>query len=215
VAGWAAPGALRARWADDPLVDAWVGRLPGLAAGLAERWALRPDGEVWSGFHSAVWPVRDGDDRALVLKVTQPGVDTGPEVAALEHWAASGVCVQVHASEHRSNALLLERLDPVSSLETMPDVDRACDVIAALLAALADGPAPVGFDTTAAEAAQLDDNLARAPGTLLPARSVAQARSTLASLRADPADRLLHFDAHFLNVLPLLGELTTIRRAGD
>lgn len=199
------PSELRARWVDDPVVAAWVVGLPELADGLAGRWALRPDGEGWSGFHSAVWPVRDADDRPLVLKVTRPEVDTGPEAAALRHWAGSGACVQVQARDADRNALLLERLDAASSLETVPEVDLAVEVIATLVAALGNDPAPEGFATAATEAARIDDVLARVTGSLLPARSVAQARSTLASLRADRADRLLHFDAHFLNVLPVLG----------
>jgi streptomycin 6-kinase len=196
------PDQLRARV---PASNGWVDGLPRLADELAEEWSLRPDGPVRSGFHSAVWPVLDEADRPLVLKVTQPGVDTRPEAAALRHWAGSGACVRLHADDAERNALLLQRLDPGSSLETLPDVDRAVEVIATLLAALPDAPALDGFPSAADEAARIHDNLARLTRGSPLARPAARARETLASLRADPSARLLHFDAHFLNVLPVVG----------
>jgi len=199
---WPVPDALRARWAG----DGWLDRLPRLADELAETWALDPDGQAWSGFNSAVWPVLDAGGRPLVLKVTHPEVDTGPEVAALRHWTTSAACVQVAADDPARNALLLERLDPAADLERLPDADRAVEIIATLLAALPAGPGPTGFATAAAEAARIDANLARAEThDPVPARAVAQARETLADLVDDRGDRLLHFDAHFLNVLPVLG----------
>ena len=204
---WSVPPALVARLASDPVAAAWVQALPDQAAALAERWDLRGDGVAWSGFNSAVWPVRDREDRALVLKASRPGWSVEPEAVALQAWDGHGA-VRCHAYSPADNALLLQRLDGGSSLDAEPDVDHACRVIAQVLADLHRVPPPVGFRHLTVEAQSLAEEIrSRAHGALpagLTRRQVDQAVETWEGIGPAPADRLLHNDAHFLNVLATL-----------
>lgn len=204
---WAVPPELAHRHRDDPDSARWVAVLPDLAAELAGAWGLAADGPARAGFNAAVWPVRRRGE-PLVLKVTRPGVATGTEARALAHWAVRGATVGVHAHDPDRNALLLERLDAGRCLQEHPDIDEACTTIGRLLAALsptADAPEPEGFTHVSAEAERMQANVERERERhprLLPESSVRRAMETFEELR-EPSnhDRLLHFDAHFLNVL--------------
>ena len=57
-----------------------------------------------------MWPVSDGEDCALVLKVSRPTWPIEPEVVALRAWDGHGA-VECHAYSRHDNAVLLRRLD--------------------------------------------------------------------------------------------------------
>lgn len=201
---WTVPSALTARLSVDPVDAHWSRELPGRASALAKGWDLRPDGEAWSGFNSAVWPVRDGQDRALVLKVSRPGWTIEPEAVALRAWAGHGA-VQCHAYSSSDNAVLLQRLDGDRSLDTVADVDDACRAAAFVLTELHRVSPPTGFRHLVVEAQSLAEEIRQRSRGPRPAavtqRQVEQAVDTWEGVIPEPADRLLHNDAHFLNVL--------------
>jgi streptomycin 6-kinase len=204
---WQVPEDLVARMTRAPDTSQWLAGLPVLAEELAQQWALRPDGRAWSGFLSAVWPVRSESATDLVLKVGYPDPKTQWEAKALTAWAGRGTvrCVDYDAGR---NGLLLERLDGDVSLEHDADIDHACEVIGSILANLHTVPVPEGIRTVAEEAAEVVDRLrsgVRGSPGLLPSRQVAGAMSTLGDLQvSDGASWLLHADCHFLNVLRTL-----------
>lgn len=201
---WAIPDALVARLAADPVDGAWLRGVPERVRNLARRQDLRSDGSGWSGFNSAVWPVRDGDDRALVLKVSRPTWDVAPEAVALTAWNGQGaVACRGHYPE--DNAVLLERLDGDRSLDSVADIDQACSLVAAVLTELHRAAPPPGFRHLLAFGHDLAEEIRWRSRAGLPAsltrRQVEQARDTWESLEPAATDRLLHNDAHFLNVL--------------
>jgi len=201
---WSVPSALAARLAVDPIDADWLRGLPNRASALAKGWNLRSDGDGWSGFNSAVWPVRDVEDRALVLKVSRPAWTLEPEVVALGAWNGHGA-VQCHGYAPTDNAVLLQRLDGNRSLDVVPDIDDACRAAASVLAELHRVRPPRGFRHLVVEAQALAEEIRhRSRGPLpdaLSQRQVEQAIDTWEGVRPEPADRLLHNDAHFLNVL--------------
>jgi len=203
---WRVPPPLAARLAADPVDAEWLRGLPSRAAGLAERWTLRADGEAWSGFNSAVWPVRDGEDRPLVLKMSRPGWSIEPEVVALRAWDHGAVGCHDHSAS--DNAALLQRLDANRSLDTVADIEDACRAAASVLAALHRVGPPPGFRHLDMEAQSLADEIRhRSRGPLpscLTRRQVDQAVDTWQAVEPAVTDRLLHNDAHFLNVLATL-----------
>lgn len=204
---WMVPPALVARMAADPIDADWVRGLPSRASALAARWNLRLDGETWSGFNSAVWPVRDDQDSARVLKVSRPAWTIEPEVVALQAWDGHGA-VDYLGYSRVDNAVLLQRLDGNRSLDAVPDVEEACRAAASVLAELHRPTPPSGFRHLSIESQSLADEIRhRSRGSLPPAltqRQVDQAIDTWEAVKPEPTDRLLHNDAHFLNVLAVM-----------
>lgn len=203
---WRVPSVLAARLTSNPTDAAWLHGLPSQASALAARWHLRPDGAAWSGYHSAVWPVRDKEDRGLVLKISRPAWTIEPEVLALGSWDGHGA-VNCHGYSRDDNAVLLQRLDGNQSLDVVRDVDEACRVAASVLAELHRATPPSGFRHLTMEAQSLADEIRRRSRTRLPPaltqRHLEQAIDAWESVEPAPADRLLHNDAHFLNVLAM------------
>ena len=201
---WAVPPALVARMSLDPVDAEWLRGLPVSVPALARRWSVRQDGEGWSGFNSAVWPVRSGEDHASVLKVSRPAWTIEPEFVALRAWDGHGA-VGCYAYSPRDNAVLLQRLDGNRSLEVVSDIEQACQAAAIVLAELHQATPPSGFRHLTALARSLADEIRHRSGSGLPAgltqRQVEQAIDTWEGVRPAPSDRLLHNDAHFLNVL--------------
>lgn len=201
---WIVPTALAARLAGDPVDAGWLRGLPSRALALATSWSLRLDGNAWSGFNSAVWPVRDVNGGALVLKMSRPGWTVEPEAIALQAWDSRGSvgCCRYSPND---NAVLLQRLNGNRSLDAVVDVDAACCIAAAVLAELHRVTPPSGFRHLTVEAQLLADQIRRRSRTALPAqvtrRQVDQAIQTWEEVTPEPTDRLLHNDAHFLNVL--------------
>jgi len=127
---------------------AWIGRLPGIVADLADRWALtleppfQPGGECsWTA------PARDPAGRDLVLKVGWTHDEGVHEAEALRLWDGRGA-VRLYA-EHvdgETTTLLLERARPGTELgRSLPEVEQDV-VVAGLLRGLwAEPPAGHGF----------------------------------------------------------------------
>ncbi|MDQ2782027.1 MAG: aminoglycoside phosphotransferase family protein [Actinomycetota bacterium] len=178
----------------------WLRQLPRLLADLLARWSLVPDGPARSGVCAVALPVTSPARTSgqAVLKVTWPHVEAVTEHLALRRWDGNGSVRLLRADPARF-ALLLERLDSDTDLDTLPD-DQACEIIGDLLATLS-VPAIARVPTLSAYAAR---QLEKPPPThALPRRFVDQARRLAGELgsEVDVDARLLHTDLHYQNVL--------------
>ncbi|MBD0691610.1 aminoglycoside phosphotransferase family protein [Streptomyces sp. CBMA123] len=187
---------------------AWSARLPALAEELIERWELRPDGPVAHGVVGLALPVRRADGTPAVLKLQPVDEETAGEPLALRAWDGRGA-VRLLDHEPTSGSLLLEALDASRSLLDLPDDRTAVGVIAALLRELTHHQAPGSLRTLSGVA---DGLLLRAPEAVAAhvdpdeRRLLADCAAALRAVRAEPGDRLLHWDLHYGNVLaPLPG----------
>jgi streptomycin 6-kinase len=204
---WEVSEAFTLRMATDPSQALWVAALPQLAADLADRWHLRRDGTAWSGYTSTVWPVRTAAGDQCVLKIGWLDSGSRAEPIALRAWAGLPAVVLL-AHDQPSGAMLLERLDGERTLQTLPDVDEACTVIARILASLTSVTAPPEVPRLEVEgrriAASITAHQVSNPG-ILPEAVVDQALATLGDLVQEMGRRthrvLVHGDCHFLNVL--------------
>ncbi|MEV4158899.1 aminoglycoside phosphotransferase family protein [Nonomuraea dietziae] len=197
------------RYADDAGPE-WTAALPALAEHFLGRWELRPDGRVMHGVVSLVLPVvrPDGTRAALKLQpATEENVGEGPGLRA---WAGDGVVrlldeatVPAPSSPHQANALLLERLEGRHSLQELPDVTEALEILTGLLARLVAHPGPEGMRTLADIAA---DMLEETPEQVRKAHPddlpwIERCAATVRELAGEAGDRLLHWDLHYSNVL--------------
>ncbi|MFF4384192.1 aminoglycoside phosphotransferase family protein [Kitasatospora sp. NPDC001547] len=187
---------------------AWAARLPTLAGELLDRWELLPDGPVAHGMVALVLPVLRADGAPAVLKLQPVDEETVGEPLALRSWDGRGA-VRLLDHEPATGSLLLERLDPGRSLLALPDDLAALRVIAELLRELTTHQAPSGLRTLADGSARLLERTPAAAASLAdPAERhlLADCAAALREVRAEPGDRLLHWDLHYGNVLaPLPG----------
>jgi streptomycin 6-kinase len=120
---------------------AWIAALPALVDRLCRRWRLHvEDALAARGYHGVMVPVRRGDERC-VLKLTWPAERTVEEARALVAWRGQGAVLPLEA-DPAVGALLLERLDPTRTLDSL-DLRVAAQVAGRLLRRLAI-PAPEG-----------------------------------------------------------------------
>ncbi len=151
----------------------------------------------------------DGDAaRGLVLKLGASPVDAECEVAGLSAWAGRGTAVELVRHDLDRSALLLQRLDPTRDLARHPDAEEATAIVADLLAR-SRVAAPPGLRRFADEADRVVEAIEAqrvAKGDVVPAFAVDAALATWRGLRTLPDRWLLHFDAHYLNVLHTLAE---------
>lgn len=121
----------------------WLARLPALIDELREAWSLTEIGPAFEGGCVAfVAPAVRADGSRVVLKVSLLDDETECEGDALALWNGNGA-VRLLDADPLCGALLLERLEPGTSLETYRDRDAAID-IACSLARRLHVPAPAG-----------------------------------------------------------------------
>lgn len=178
--------------------DRWLTGLPALAGTMLDRWELTLDGAPMHGFAGLVLPVHRGDGRQAVLKLSFPHDEAEHEALALSTWDGAGA---VRLLEHDADAwaLLLERLDPSTSLLDVP-VDEAIDVIGGLVRRL-DTVAPPKLRSVRDNAERWvrefpEDNEGEVPDHLVD-RAVGLCRE----LGPAAGDRLVNEDLHYENVL--------------
>lgn len=212
--GWQPPSQFRVQLEHEtPEQRAWRLDLPRIASRLAVRWGLQRDGRPWCGWMSSAWPVRDDLGRKMVLKISWPDARTRLEQVALRAWAGPGSkAVRLWHSSQTDNAVVLRRLDADRTLEQHPDVDDACRIIAETLASLPRSVHPIGIVTVQAEAARMLDSIERQRdkwGSVVERPYIEKAIDTLMTVASSPVNdraRILHFDAHFFNVLHTLDD---------
>lgn len=94
---------------------AWLDSLPGLITELRDAWSLRLGAPWTGGSCSWVAPADLPDGRTVVLKISWPHPEMMGEAAALRMWQGHGA-VTLHAHDGVRHAMLLERVDPGTTL---------------------------------------------------------------------------------------------------
>ena len=194
------PAEVRAMAERGPRWAAWVDELPGVVQVLIEGWGLRPDGDATHGHCSLVLPVRTAEGADAILKVGFPDEESAHEHLVLQRWGGHGAVRLLSADPHH-RGLLLERLSS-TDLSTVSEAE-ACRVVADLYRRIHTPAMPqlrplsLFIDRWTAELAGLGRN---AP---IPRRLVEQAVALGTDLAADRAiaDRVIHTDLHYENVL--------------
>ncbi len=125
--------------------EVWLEAVPETAETVCRRWQLDLDGPVMHGSNAIIVPVRRGDER-LALRMAPPDARNRDEVRALRFWTGHGTVRLFHA-DLDLGATLLERLDGIRSLATLPLAD-AVPIIARSMRRLA-FPAPSDVPSTA------------------------------------------------------------------
>jgi streptomycin 6-kinase len=136
-----------------------------------------------------------------VLKLTWPAERTVDEARALAAWKGRGAVLLLEA-DPAAGALLLERLDPTQTLDSM-DLGAAAEVAGRLLRRLAI-PAPDGVRSLRAVAGEIGGSLQLRQerlGRPVPEGWLATASGLAHELGASAGDRLVHADLHYGNVL--------------
>ncbi len=181
----------------------WVRCLPKLATDCVERWGLTLDGRSRHGAVAWVLPVRRPDGTPAVLKLQPMDQETRGEPDALRAWGGDGA-VRLLEADEAAGAILLERLDPDRTLESVENDLEALQVVAELLARLNAIEAPDGMRTLAGVAADL---LGRTPAALAATHDdelralLRSCASAVAEVQLESGNRLLHWDLHYQNVL--------------
>jgi streptomycin 6-kinase len=183
----------------------WAASLPALAAHACERWELTL-GEPYEGGHTAwVAPAQRADGARCVLKLPYPDDESQHEPDALQLWDGDGAVLLLERDE-MTRALLLERIEPGTSLLALDDAEEATAIACALLPRLWHtlGDAS-GFVTATACASHWASDLERAHrehGALLDVALLRGAIDAFEQLAAyDGPSVSLHQDFHRGNVL--------------
>jgi streptomycin 6-kinase len=133
----------------------WLAALPGIVEERCQYWQLEIDGPVMNGYSGLAIPVQRGGE-ACILKVYWRDEDTDSASLALKIWNGRGA-VKLLASEPLLGAMLLERLDPESSLEKV-EIEQALVIAGRLLRRLAI-PAPAQMRSVAALTARTTQSM--------------------------------------------------------
>lgn len=179
----------------------WVEALPELIERLCAEWGLEVEAaQPLHGDLGLVVPVRRGHE-PLMLKVGWVERATADEARALRAWNGHGA-VRMFEARPNVGALLLERLDSRRSLRDLELFDAA-EVAGGLLRRLA-VPAPDGLRKSQDMAAGLAESLPNwqeRVGNPVPPSWLEAARELARELAHNAADRLVHGDLHYDNVL--------------
>ncbi|MBB4912001.1 aminoglycoside phosphotransferase family protein [Actinophytocola algeriensis] len=174
----------------------WLAGLPALTESCLARWDLTVDGPLMHGVCALVVPVRRPSGEPAVLKVTWPHDEARHEALALSLWDGDGA-VRLLAHDDDAWALLLERLDPATTLRNVP-IDEALAVVTGLITRL-DRPAPPGVRHLRDNAARWVRELPAENDGRVPAGLVEQAVAYCRELT--PGNHLVNEDLHYDNVL--------------
>lgn len=182
--------------------SAWIAGLPSMAEDHLTRWECTLDGTPVHGSLAWVLPVRTGTGEPAVLKLQPVDDETIGEPLALRTWDGHGA-VRLLRDDPATGALLLERCDPDRSLDRVPDDLVALQTLSELLARLTSVPAPPGLRQLSAIAAGLVERAGAVRDQVTDAdrRLITDCVAAVDQARADPGDRLLHWDLHYQNVL--------------
>lgn len=193
----------------------WLAALPGHIDDVLARWNLTLDGDqVLHGFAAVVLLVHTADGQEAVLKVGYQDAYTRTEVPALRIWDGRGAVRLLEsdlsldpAEEGGVGALLLERLDPDTSLHRVGD-DEGAEITGRILATLAAQPTAgedlAGVlnlqDVAARWIDELPESWAKL-GAPCERRLLDAAVEVCRTLGPEPHESLVHIDLHQANVL--------------
>ena len=156
------------------------------------------------GMVGLVVPVRRDDGTPAALKLQPLDPEHLGEGTALRVWAGQGAVLLLNESEEAgSSILLLERLAGDRTLIAEPDIDRAVQIIAELLARLHTHTAPPEIRPLNYVVDRMLDYAPQAATELEPeeGRLLRSWAGRVGELAATAGDRLLHWDLHYENVL--------------
>ncbi|GIH03344.1 hydroxyurea phosphotransferase [Rhizocola hellebori] len=182
----------------------WIANLPDLAATYLDRWELSIDGALMHGVVGLVVPVRCADGTPAALKLQPLDPEHLGEGTALRTWAGQGTVLLLNEFEEAgSSILLLERLAGDRMLTAEPDIDRAVQIIAELLARLHTHTAPAEIRPLNYVVDRMLDYAPEAAAKLRPEEGelLRSWASQVGELAGQAGDRLLHWDLHYENVL--------------
>ena len=183
-----------------PQWERWVDELPSTVRLLVEQWRLRPDGEPTHGQCSLVLPVRTSEGAAAVLKIGFPDEQSEHEHLVLQRWGGEGAVRLLSADPHH-RGLLLERLG-ADDLGVVSEA-QACGVVADLYRRIHVPAMPQLRPLSFSIGRWTTELAALARNAPIPRRLVEQAIALGTDLAADRtvADRVIHTDLHYFNVL--------------
>jgi streptomycin 6-kinase len=181
---------------------AWLEHLPEHIAACCRRWKL----EVLPPFdlsYNYVAPATSLDGSRYVLKLGVPGVELKREIAALTFYDGQGM-VRLLGADAGVGALLLERLEPGTSLWNIEDDEVATRVAATLMKRLwrpvPEGHAFLPLAHWAAGLTRLRERFGGSTGPL-PELLVDRAEGFFKDLLDVTPPVLLHGDLHHGNIL--------------
>lgn len=184
--------------ADDAEGAAWLAALPALTESFLERWDLTVDGPLMHGVCALVVPVRRPSGEPAVLKVSWPHDEARHEALALRLWDGDGA-VRLFDHDDEAWTLLLERLDPATTLRQVP-IDEALAVVTGMIKRL-DRPAPPGVRHMRDNAARWVRELPEENDGIVPGELVDQAVAYCRELGPSAGNHLVNEDLHYDNVL--------------
>ena len=188
---------------------AWLRRLPDIVAECERRWSLRvgPPFPDLSYNYATAAVMADGRD--IVLKHGVPHDEFTSEANALQAFDGRGAARLLQV-DVELGAMLLERLQPGTSLVRIDDDTEATAIAAAVMRRVRrSAPEGVAFQTVddwAGGLRRLRDHFEGDTGPL-PPHLVERSEALLADLAASPTERMLiHGDLHQYNILRSLRE---------
>jgi streptomycin 6-kinase len=128
----------------------WADALPVLVEHCRELWELEIGDPFEGGATAWVAPAERADGSSCVLKVRYPDDESLHEPDALERWAGNGA-VRLIERDEPTGVLLLERLQPGTSLRQLTDAGEAMRLACGILRRLWQ-PAGVGHPFASAQA---------------------------------------------------------------
>jgi streptomycin 6-kinase len=184
----------------------WADSLPALLAHACERWELTV-GDPYEGGHAAwVAPAERSDGMRCVLKLPYPDDESRDEPEALLLWAGDGA-VRLLERDETTRALLLERLEPGTTLLELHDPEEALAIACRVLQRLWRPPASGGHPFVSAGACAARwavdiERIYRAPGARVDRALLRGAVAAFEQLAGyDGPAVVLHQDFHRGNVL--------------
>jgi streptomycin 6-kinase len=185
---------------------AWLAGLPRVIEEIRELWLLTEIGPAYEGGCVAfVAPAVRADGSRVVLKVSFVDEETEHEADALALWNGNGA-VRLLDADSKRGSLLLEQLEPGTSLETHGDRDAAIGIACSLLRRLR-VPAPAGhhFQSVAGLARRWADTFPgkyRGAGSPFAERLLLLAMEACERLATGAENRtLVNRDLHLGNIL--------------
>jgi streptomycin 6-kinase len=188
---------------------AWLERLPALLADCQSRWNLTSGPPYTNLSFNYVAPATLANGTTAVLKAGVPRPELEHEIAALRLYDGRGA-VRLLAADGEAGVLLLERLEPGTTLTTLRDDDERTLIASEVMRKLW-RPLPAGHPFTSV--AQWGAGFSRLRRQFdggtgpFPARMVEVAESLFDDLLASSgAPVLLHGDLHHENILSAMRE---------
>lgn len=182
---------------------AWLEALPALLAAYEQRWSLAILPPFDLSYNYAAPAIRS-DGTAVVFKAGVPNQELSSEVEALRLYNGRGICHLLEANP-ADGVMLLERLQPGTTLSTVSNDDEATLIAAAIMEQLwqplpADHPFRPLSDWTAG-LTKIRQEFGGTTGPF-PPELVETAEHLRTELLASPTETvLLHGDCHHWNIL--------------